>query len=201
MDSSQAAPFALLGYWYEKTDDIKRAVGCYSKALLLDPCQPVAGRGLLRLANADSTAGVIGKAVGASLPTAGWAWRAMARQKALLEGNDNLAVVSYLKALRCKDIEHPEEEELAFFYASPSHPMRPSRDEISEVLAELAACYRRLGRYTAAIWSYHSAIAEAGDRVPSPVLCSCAQGMCLVSVLVKIVMNMADLLLFVYSRT
>jgi|Transcript_12017 hypothetical protein len=40
---------ALLGVWYEVQNDLKRAVGCYSKCLLLDPANPVAGRGILRL--------------------------------------------------------------------------------------------------------------------------------------------------------
>jgi len=35
LDSTQANPFSLLGIWYEIHDDVKRAIGCFSKALAL----------------------------------------------------------------------------------------------------------------------------------------------------------------------
>jgi hypothetical protein len=44
-----------------------------------------------------------------------------------------------------------------------------------EVSAELAACYRRLGRYTAAIRTFHAAIDQGGEEAPPSLLCACAQ--------------------------
>ena len=35
LDTRKADPFALLGVWYEVQNDVKRAIGCHSKALLL----------------------------------------------------------------------------------------------------------------------------------------------------------------------
>jgi tetratricopeptide (TPR) repeat protein len=176
MDSSQAGPFALLGYWYELMEDKKRAVGCYSKALLLDPCHPVAGRGILRLAPRHSLTKVLDKAIASGSAVVGWAWHAVSRQKAMVEGDDNMALVSLLNALRCRDLDCPSSEPLSVFYAEPSHPELPSRMELSHCLADLAACYYRLGRYTASLRSYHSAIYEAGERCSSSLLCCCAQG-------------------------
>jgi tetratricopeptide (TPR) repeat protein len=178
MDADAADPFALLGYWYEYKQDLKRAVGCYSKALLLDPSNPVAGRGILRLVPRDSLQRVLDNAIASASAVVGWAWRAVGLQKAFIEAHDELAVVSLLKALRCSDIERPGSESLAVFYSSPSHPILPGREELASVLADLASCYRRLGRFTAAIRCFHSSISESGVNVPSSVLCSCAQGTC-----------------------
>jgi tetratricopeptide (TPR) repeat protein len=86
-----------------------------------------------------------------------------------MEDEDELAIVSLLKALRSRDIEHPEAESLAIFFSSPTQPQLSST-EMVEVSAELAACYRRLGRYTAAIRTFHAAIERAGDEAPSSLL-------------------------------
>ena len=176
MDSTRAGPFALLGYWYEYKKDAKRAVGCYSKALLLDPSNPVAGRGVIRLAPAKSLKKVFDKAIESGSAVVGWAWRAVARQKAMVDGDDTLAVVSLLNALRCRDLERPDSEPLSEFYSSPLKPALPGKMELSGCLADLAACYYRLGRYTASLRSYHAAIEKAADKVPGSLLCSCAQG-------------------------
>jgi len=176
LDSTKAGPFALLGYWYEYKKDVKRAVGCYSKALLLDPSHPVAGRGVIRLAPADSLKKVFDKAIATGSAVVGWAWHAVALQKAMVDGEDTMAVVSLLNTLRCRDLERPEAEPQSEFHASPEHPELPSQMELSRCLSDLAACYYRLGRYTASIRSYHSAIEKAGDRVSSSLLCSCAHG-------------------------
>jgi tetratricopeptide (TPR) repeat protein len=174
LDPSKASPFALLGHWYEHFEDIKRAVGCYSKALLLDPANPVAGRGLLRLKSADDLNTILNNAINSDSSLHGWAWRAVGLQKAMIEDEDELAVVSFLKALRCRDIERPEAEPMAIFFSDPTQAWeRPL--EMMEVSAELAACYKRLGRYTAAIRTFHAAIDWAGDDVPPKLLCACAQ--------------------------
>lgn len=175
LDSSRAGPFALLGFWYEKNGDMKRSVGCYSKALTLDECHPVAGRGLLRLTKQDSATAVVAKAIASGTPYAGWAWRETALKKALVDGDDFLANVSFLRALRCRDISDPKNEPLADFFTDPANPRRPSFDEMAATLADLASCYRRLGRFTAAIRSYHNSIRVWGESVPGVVLCNCAQ--------------------------
>jgi hypothetical protein len=63
LDSSKAGPFALLGFWFESFQDMKRATGCYSKALLLEPAHPVAGRGLLRLKDPDALKAIFDDAI------------------------------------------------------------------------------------------------------------------------------------------
>jgi tetratricopeptide (TPR) repeat protein len=175
LDSSKAGPFALLGYWYEYKNDSIRAIGCYSKALLLDPSHPVAGRGILRLAPAESHNNVCEKAIDSASPLIGWAWHTVGIQKALEYGEDEFAVVALLKALRCRDVERPEADQLSGFFGSPSQPVMPGKLMLSKVLSDLAGCYRRLGRYTASIRSYHAAIEAARENVSSALLCSCAQ--------------------------
>lgn len=174
LDSSKAGPFALLGFWFESFQDLKRATGCYSKALVLDPANPVAGRGLIRLKDPDALQAIFDDAINSESSLNGWAWRAVGLQKALVEDEDDLAIVSLLKALRSRDIEHPEAESLAIFFSSPMQPQLSST-EMVKVSAELAACYRRLGRYTAAIRTFHAAIERAGEEAPPSLLCACAQ--------------------------
>ena len=174
LDPSQANPFALLGLWFEEIGDEKRASGCYSKALDLDPCNPIAGRGLLRLQSSESMKGVLDAAINSNSPVNGWAWRAVGLNKVFLDAEDEFAVVSLLKALRCRDIALPENEPLGNFYRMPKCEKKTS--EKVDGLAEVAMCYRRLGRFTAAIRAYHAAIEIAGDNIASSVLCSCAQG-------------------------
>ena len=186
--------FALLGYWYEcwqlpnhkKSDDVdrKRAVGCYAKALKLDPGHPIAGRGIVRLlqSSPEKTLSVafLQNATDQASPTAGWAWRETARLKTI-DGDDDLAVVALLRALRCSDILEKDPSGLAqFFYTAPSDKTVVDQNEKATTLAELAACYRRLGRYTAAIRSFHASIeswqSQSDAVVPPHVWCSCAQG-------------------------
>jgi tetratricopeptide (TPR) repeat protein len=177
LDASRASPFALLGYYFELTKDEKRAVGCYSKALLLDPSHPVAGRGLLRLRSSESLLNVLQKATDSGSSLAGWAWRALGGYKAMNDGNDELAVVSLLQALRCADIRNPNADELSIFYASPISPTGPDCWEFVDASADLAACYRRLGRFTASLRSYNKALEATGDGSASTsIVVACAQG-------------------------
>lgn len=176
LDSSRAEPFALLGYWYERMGDKQRAVGCYSKATLLEPSQPVAGRGLLRLAKAETLVSSIEQAINSGSPLSGWAWRVTAAQKAQSEGRDDLAILAYLNCLRCRDVDRPQQEPHGMFYSDPADPCYSTADEKSVILGELATCYRRLGRFTAAIRTFHVAIKEGGDNVLSSIFCGCGQG-------------------------
>lgn len=176
LDSSRASPFALLGYWFEYAKDVKRAVGCYSKAILLDPSHPVAGRGLLRLQAPETLSNVFEGASESSSASTGWAWRAIGWRKAMVDGKDDLAVVALLKAIRSRDIQNPGSESLSYFYADPYSPAIPNNSEFVDTSAELAASYRRLGRYTASLRSYYTAIEASSDAVSNSILCSCAQG-------------------------
>jgi tetratricopeptide (TPR) repeat protein len=158
----------------------------------MDPPNPVAGRGILRLAEVlpleeQPQLGLLQLLDTASNTNSllnGWAWRAIGRHKEMVESQDELAVVALLKALRCRDIERPLQETLGIFYGMPSPPVGPDNSNITglgqnekaETLAELAMCYHRLGRYTASIRAFYAAIEAAGEHVASSVLCSCARG-------------------------
>jgi len=173
LDSSKADPFALLGIWFEALGDRNRALGCFSKCLGMDPCHPVAGRGILRLKGRDAVKEELDAAIDNNSSLSGWAWRAVGVNKLLVESEDEYAVIALLKALRTRDIASPESEAFGVFYALPHSGYVNER---SHALAELAMCYRRLGRFTPSIRAFHAAIESAGDRVAPEVLCSCAQG-------------------------
>ncbi|GAX23395.1 superkiller protein 3 [Fistulifera solaris] len=175
LDSSKSDPFALLGYWYETHGDKQRALRCYTKAALLDPSQPVAGRGLLRLAQADSLLSSIEEAVNTGSPLSGWAWRVIATRKAQDEGKDDLAILSYLNCLRCRDVDCPQNEPHGMFYSDPTKPCCAPSIEKSVILGELANCYRRLGRFTASIRTFRVAIEEGGEHVLPSIYCGCGQ--------------------------
>jgi tetratricopeptide (TPR) repeat protein len=176
LDSTRADPFALLGYWYEDAGDAKRAIGCYSKALLLDPYNPVAGRGLSRLVRMDEMTKVLDNAINGISSQAGWAWRIIGLHKASEQGEDELAVVALLKALRCSDIDRHETDQLCSFYAAPKDSIRNTSSEKLEVVTELAHCYRRIGRYTASVRTYYTALEIAGETASYTLLCACATG-------------------------
>jgi tetratricopeptide (TPR) repeat protein len=174
LDPSKAKPFALLGFWFEEKGDLARAKGCYSKSLALDPCDPVAGRGILRLETYENSKQFLDVAIDGNSSLNGWAWQAIGLHKNFVEGEDDLAIVALLKALRCRDIMQIRNEPLGIFYQQQGENV----NEEATVLEETGQCYRRLGRYTAAIRAFHAAIdAYHSDMTPpSSVLCSCAQG-------------------------
>jgi tetratricopeptide (TPR) repeat protein len=174
-DPTRASPFALLGYWYEHAGDNARATGCYAKALLIDPSHPVAGRGLIRLKSLDSLKPIIENATAEMSPLNGWAWYALGLDKKS-EGNDDLVIISFVTALRCRDIIRPDSDHLSYFYSNPHQPCPPSLGEFVAASTELAGCYRRAGRYTASIRCYEAAIKAAGESISSSILCCCAQG-------------------------
>jgi tetratricopeptide (TPR) repeat protein len=173
LDASKANPFALLGLWFEEQGDLQRAQGCYAKSLGLDSCNPVAGRGLLRLESRETIQKYLGTAIDSNSPLTGWAWRAVGLNKVFVDGEDEFAVVALLKSLRCRDVALASSESLGIFY------QRRSEDYVNEradALGEVAMCYRRLGRFTASIRAFYAGIEAAGENVSSSVLCSCAQG-------------------------
>ncbi len=172
LDASRSNPFALLGIWFEATGDSKRAEGCFRKSLKLDPCNPIAGRGLLRLCSTSSCQDILDFAINQSSPLNGWAWNAVGLNKAYSEGDDSLAVVAILKGLRCRDIALPNKENLGVFYQTPSS--LGNINELSSALAEVGMCYRRLGRMTASIRAFHASI-DATETAPHATLVACAQ--------------------------
>lgn len=178
LDGTNASGFALLGYWYERHGDTKRSVGCYSKALVLDPAHPVAGRGLLRLVALGQLQKALDAAVAESSSSHdnGWAWQAIGSTKVCLESDYELAVVALLRAARARDVEQPHSDPLGIFYSGPARPTRPNKEALVSVLSLIAQCYRFLGRYTASLRMYYTALNEAGmDRADGSLLCACGQ--------------------------
>jgi tetratricopeptide (TPR) repeat protein len=174
LNSSKASPFALLGFWYEENGDAKRAAGCYSKALLQDASHPVAGRGILRLRSYTEAQTVCLAATNTNSPLNGWAWRAMGIHKAMSDADNDMAVICFQESLRCKDIVSSQNESMSLFY-SPSKDSKAASTESAEVWSDLAGCYRRLGRYTAAIRAFESAWLSSGENLPPAILTSWAQ--------------------------
>ena len=177
LNTNKADPFALLGVWYEKQADAKRAIGCYSKALLLDSTHPVAGRGMLRMKPYKEIEHLCTAATSDTSPVNGWAWKALAKSKAMVEGDDEKAAICLQQALRSRDISASSSESLSFFFTNAHGDGCVPSDECAETCAELAFCYRRLGKYSAFFRAYNSAD-ESFDRgmLPPSVLCAWAHG-------------------------
>jgi tetratricopeptide (TPR) repeat protein len=172
LDTTKADPFSLLGVWYEVHGDLKRALGCYSKALLIDPSHPVAGRGILRLRNPKEVTNICTEAVSVSSNTSGWAWKALGDSKALIDGLDEEAILCYQQALRHRDIESAKQHTLSVFFAFPFHADGENK-ECSATWSALASCYRRLGKYSASLRAYESAFVNGHS---DDYICAWAQG-------------------------
>ncbi len=174
MDVSKSDPFSLLGVWYELQNDTTRARGCYQKALSLDVSHPVAGRGLQRLMSVDELQPLCRNAVNHNSPVNGWAWRILGQKKS--QGEVTAALVCFQQALRCRDIQVPETAPLGAFYMI-SAPLLGQKTycEASETWAELAACYRRLGKPSAALRAFEAAYSVSGDNLSSDAFCAWAQ--------------------------
>ncbi|KAL3933250.1 MAG: hypothetical protein SGBAC_010479 [Bacillariaceae sp.] len=172
LDPSQARPFALLGFWFESRGDRTRAKGCYSKCLILDPCDPVAGRGILRLETDENSQKYIDAALAQKSSWNGWAWNATGLKKTMM-GEDELALVALLKATRCQDIRKAQEEVHDIFFQQNCENL----NEEAVVFESIGFCYRRLGRHTAAMRAFYLAIelSKAENLFPLSALCSCAQ--------------------------
>ena len=177
LNTNKADPFALLGVWYEKQADTKRAVGCYSKALLIDATHPVAGRGMLRMKPYKEIEHLCAAATSDTSPVNGWAWKALAKSKAMDEGDDERAAICLQQALRSRDISATSNESLSFFFTNTHGDGSTPSDECAETWAELAFCYRRLGKYSASLRAYNSADENFGGEIlPPNVLCAWAHG-------------------------
>lgn len=175
LDTSKSDPFALLGIWYELQNDSNRANGCYQKALAMDSSHPVAGRGLQRLMSLDRLQTLCRDAVKCNSPVNGWAWRTLGQQLSCDDGDDTAALVCFQQALRCRDIQTPESAPLGVFYVvSAPLGIRP-HCEASETWAELASCYRRLGKFSAALRAFEAAYSVSGGNLSPDALCAWAQ--------------------------
>ena len=168
LNSNKPSLFALLGLWYEEEGDTTRSVGCFSKALFLDPAHPVAGRGVLRIKSFLDVENLIIAATNTNSSLNGWAWFALGTHNAMVESDDDLAAICFQEALRCRDISSPESDSQCCFYVSPHAPNNVT--QLTEVWAELASCYKRLGRYTAAVRAF-----TAGASENPRILCSWAE--------------------------
>ena len=176
LDTTKPHPFALLGVWYETQNDTARAKGCYQKALGIYPSHPVAGRGLLRLMSRVEFQPFCENAAKQNSSVNGWAWRAISQQKSREEGDDTTAVVCLQQALRCQDIRAPGNDTLGVFYTDPKYETKNATYcEASETWAELATCYRQLGKHSAALRAYESAYSISNGRLSPAALCSWAQ--------------------------
>ena len=169
-----ASPFALLGLWYEDKGDETRAFGCYSKALLLDPVHPVAGRGIIRIKPFSDIQNQIDAAVNTISPSNGWAWSALGTKKAMIDSEDNLAAICFQEAIRCRDISDPQSLSLHFFFSKPKHS-KGTGSELALVWSELGSCYRRLGKYTAAVRAFRAGYDASTENFPPGTLCSWAE--------------------------
>jgi tetratricopeptide (TPR) repeat protein len=174
LNVNKADPFALLGIWYEVQNDTKRAVGCYSKALLVDPSHPVAGRGVLRLKSARDVSTLCNNAMNQGIFQNGWAWKSFGDSKAYGEGDDEKAVLCYHQALRARDVGSPKQHRLNVFFSLPSESNDSEYKECGSTWASLGSCYRRLGKHSASVRAFQS----ASDIFPSDLsyFCSWAQG-------------------------
>ena len=177
LDSNRSDAFALLGIWYEVKHDIKRSIGCFTKAIIIDPSHPVAGRGLLRLFPNEKIKKLCHDATSIHSPNNGWAWKALGKLSSMIDDDDNSAIICYQKALRCKDIQNRDYEPLGLFFDAPSIENKHdtiSNQEYSHVWSLLAACYRRLGKYSASVRAYNFAH-QATNEVSPSTTCALAQ--------------------------
>lgn len=153
---------------------MSRAKGCYRKALTINPSHPVAGRGLLRLIGLDGATSLCENAAKRNSSANGWAWRAMGQLKSKVDGDFTAAAICFQQALRCRDIHAPENDVLGVFFANPTSPADNANSEASETWVELAACYRQLGKYSAALRSFEEAFLISGGELPPDALCAWA---------------------------
>ena len=168
MDTSKSDPFSLLGVWYELQNDTTRAKGCYQKTLTMDASHPVAGRGLQRLMSINELQPFCRTAVKNNSPVNGWAWRVLGQQQSRDDGDGSAALVCFQQALRCRDIQAPNTSPLGVFYIVPAPLGQRTHCEASETWAELAACYRRLGKFSAALRAFEAAYSVSEDGHLSP---------------------------------
>lgn len=173
MDTSKSDPFSLLGVWYELQNDSARARGCYQKALTMDASHPVAGRGLQRLMSADEVLSFCRNAIKHSAPVNGWAWRILGQQQSQRDGS--AALVCFQQALRCRDIQAPQNAPLGTFYSISVPLAQRTYFEACETWAELAACYRRLGKPSAALRAFEAACSVSDGNLSPDAFCAWAQ--------------------------
>jgi len=172
MSTASPLPFALLGTLYEQ-DDIARAVGCFKKALLLDPSDPVAGRGLKRLLPLEDMRQFCDASVKQHSAYNGWAWRIVGQLR-LSQGNYDSAVICFQQALRCRDMQDPDREVLGLFYTGLKVD-NESYCESAEIWCELASCYRHMGKWSGSHRAYDSAYAVSKKNMSPNSLVDWAQ--------------------------
>jgi len=172
LDVSKADPFALLGMWFEIQRDLKRSVGCYSKALLIDPSNPVAGRGILRVKKNTDLGSVFSRAMDNGIYQSGWAWKASGDHSAFVVGDYERANKCYQQALRSHDICNPKQFRLNTFFSIPGESFSTFK-EYSNTWSALGASYRHMGKYSAALRAFQAAYEKQSSDIS--YFCSWAQ--------------------------
>ena len=191
--NKHADPFALLGIWYETVQkDFKRAKGCHSKALQINPTHPIAGRAIVRLQTNDNDQPEVKRICTNAIniissPQKGWAWNALGEHKTRNknETDDDGAITCFQNALRCRDIGNSQSDNLSLFYNLPH--LRDDVDEnencaikfvneVGMVWSNLALCYHRLEKYTAALKAFNIAYEMTNGDLPPSILFSWAEG-------------------------
>ena len=175
LNPKNADTFSLLGYWFEIVGDNGRAIGCYTKALTLDPCHPVAGRGISRLLQYSHVKKLCSDAVSITSSIVGWAWEYLGEGAINEANNYEIAATCFQEALRMNDIASNVRQSLSFFYTHPKIRTNIIHSE-SSLWAQLAECYRRLGKFSAAIRAYSNAALVTNESLKTSILCKWAQG-------------------------
>ena len=174
LNPKKADPFALLGILYEISGDKKRAIGCYSKSLVIESSHPVSGRGLLRLEPFNDVKDLCIAATQSMSLMSGWAWLAIGLYNSLSKGNDDAAVVCLQQALRARDIEMMRYQNLGIFYSIPNPADFNRLTELGLTWAELAGCYRRQNKYSASLRAYNLASKACNGKIPPMTACAWA---------------------------
>lgn len=91
--------------------------------------------------------------------------------KSSIDNDNEMAAICLQEALRSTDISSPQNESMSKFY---SITLAKSK-ELSETWIDLAICYRRLGRFSAAIKAFNSALSTVKEKLPPSAFVSWAQ--------------------------
>lgn len=94
-------------------------------------------------------------------------------KNALIEGDDERAVICYQQALRARDVGNPKQHRLHIFFSLPKDRLTGMND-CAKKWASLGGCYRRLGKHSASVRAFQA----AHDINPhdQSYFCSWAQG-------------------------
>jgi superkiller protein 3 len=180
MDKNSPLPFALLGLFYELEQDVSRAIGCYRKALSIDPSNAVSGRGLYRLLSLDEMKPFCEAALKQPSHSHGWAWRIIGQLRYSKHGDYDSAIVCFQQALRCRDVNAPDKDVLGVFYAdlktSKTDEEETSNCEVADIWCDLGSCYRDMGKWSGSNRAFEAAREVSRGNLSPNSLVAWAQG-------------------------